>query len=100
MNAADTLRAALDAAPGLFVVRGHDGTPALWREREPGDEYPRSLIFATDNSVPAPDLRLIGLLLEAAPHLADLLDVLETNLPDLTPYRRAADAITEAGESL
>lgn len=86
MSAADLLRQALaDAPPGLHVTRSgdHSGLSLLTAD---GDLWIEGDVQAT--------MRLVGLLLAAAPHLADLLDGLAMT------DDRTRRAITEAAQAM
>ena len=73
MSTADLLRQALDDAPQMFVAdNGFTGELTLW-EGERDDPFPVALVEAK-GGVRVEHLRLLGLLLAAAPHLADLLE--------------------------
>ncbi|WP_122262180.1 hypothetical protein [Ornithinimicrobium cerasi] len=93
-TAADLLRCALDDAPDLQVTRDEDGmatlhvltegwgTPSWFAHTLPEDKA----------------LRLVELLLAAAPHLADLLDTSGGDVDPAAMYR-VKQAVAEAGES-
>lgn len=95
MTATDLLRVALDDAPQMFVAdNGFTGELTLW-EGERGDPFPVALVEVR-SGVRAEHLRLLGLLLAAAPHLADLLEC-QGRFSDFKSHVAAArDAIEEA----
>lgn len=87
MSAADLIRQALaDAPDGLHVAR--DG----WDELDIFDGVDRPCIQRGQAA-----MRLIGLLLAAAPHLADALDPHRMSPEHLV---QAARAITEAAQAM
>lgn len=103
MSAADLLRTALDDAPDMHAERDADGTLTVWNEDGSPILYGLDLLNATAEDDVAV-MRLLGLLLAAAPHLADLLDAVDpATRIDPAAYRAWVSinkAITEAGESL
>lgn len=96
MSAAERLRAAIEAAPeGLRVAPEHPDDLVIWDSNDDA--------VIVDYNVPAQAaMPLIGLLLAAAPHLADLLDGLAMTGDKAkaeSAYAALRDAITEHAQA-
>jgi len=97
VSAADLLSEAMEDVAPLRVEKDHYGDWRLW-----DDENADVLMVQLEPEI----ARLLGLLLAAAPHLADVLDTHLMALTDKDVNRlfeqvsRLRDAITEAGEVL
>ena len=94
MSAADRLRALIAGAPPLSVEVDHHQV-TLWDDSDLDRPHPMFVAHWASAEAKAA-LRLIGPLLAAAPHLADLLDDLDTNTDPTAAARRVRDAIKEA----
>jgi len=96
VSAADLLRTALDDAPTMRVEEDAYRDLAVW---DHNDDF----VLGNYSAEGQVALRLVGLLLAAAPHLADLLDGLAMTGDKAkadAAYLALRQAITEAGESL
>jgi len=94
VSAADLLRTALDDAGPLRVETDAYGDRRIWD----GDYVDVMAHSGTTDHRAA--MRLIGLLLAAAPHLADLIDSAPGGVDRSLIINRVRRAITEAGETL
>ena len=94
MSAADLLKVALDDAGPLRVEADVYGDLRIW------DADYRDVMAHFGTADHRAALRLLGLLLAAAPHLSGLLEALAANVDPTAAARALRRAMTEAGEQL